>query len=80
MCLVLPYVFRDWPPQISRAFRLSCLADRANLYLPVLMTLHRVIATLLGFLILSRGVAGLYHQYARKDGLLGRMWFGGRGA
>jgi cytochrome b561 len=41
---------------------------------------HRVIATLLGFLILSRGAAGLYHQYARKDGLLGRMWFGGRGA
>lgn len=41
---------------------------------------HGVIATLLGLLILSHVAAGLYHQYARKDGLLGRMWFGDRGA
>jgi cytochrome b561 len=41
---------------------------------------HGVIATLLGLLILRHGAAGLYHQYARIDGLLGRMWFGGRGA
>jgi cytochrome b561 len=34
---------------------------------------HGVIATLLGLLILSHVAAGLYHQYARKDGLLGRM-------
>jgi len=41
---------------------------------------HGVIATLLGLLILGHVTAGLYHQFARKDGLLGRMWFGDRDA
>lgn len=41
---------------------------------------HGILATLLGLLILSHIAAGLYHQYVRKDGLFGRMWFGDRNA
>lgn len=41
---------------------------------------HGMLATLLGLLILAHVVAGLYHQFVRKDGLLGRMWFGDRDA
>ncbi len=41
---------------------------------------HGAIATLLGLLILAHVAAGLYHQFVRKDGLFGRMWFGKRGA
>ncbi|NNE78953.1 MAG: cytochrome b [Silicimonas sp.] len=41
---------------------------------------HGVIATLLTLLIVAHVAAGLYHQYVRKDGLLGRMWFGDRDA
>jgi cytochrome b561 len=41
---------------------------------------HGVIAVLLALLIASHVAAGLYHQYVRKDGLFGRMWFGDRGA
>ena len=39
---------------------------------------HGVIAKILGLLILSHVAAALYHQFVRKDGLLGRMWFGNR--
>ena len=41
---------------------------------------HGMIATLLWLLILSHAAAGLYHQFIRKDGLFGRMWFGNRDA
>ena len=41
---------------------------------------HGAMATLLGLLILAHLAAGLYHHLIRKDGLLGRMWFGDRGA
>ena len=33
---------------------------------------------LLTLLILGHVAAGLWHQYVRKDGLFGRMWFGRR--
>ena len=39
---------------------------------------HGIIATLLVLLILAHLVAGLYHHFIRRDGLLGRMWFGNR--
>jgi len=39
---------------------------------------HGILATVLGLLILAHVGAGLYHQYVRKDGLFGRMWFGKR--
>ena len=41
---------------------------------------HGAIATLLMLLILAHAAAGLYHHFVRKDGLLGRMWFGNRDA
>ena len=41
---------------------------------------HGIIAKLLGLLILAHVAAGLYHQFVRKDGLFGRMWFGKRNA
>ena len=41
---------------------------------------HGIIATLLSLLILAHVAAGLYHQFVRKDGLFGRMWFGNRDA
>ncbi|WP_425037323.1 cytochrome b [Primorskyibacter sp. S187A] len=41
---------------------------------------HGIIATLLGLLILAHILAGFYHHYVRKDGLLGRMWYGQRDA
>ncbi len=44
------------------------------------MAAHGVIATLLGLLIAAHVAAGLYHQFIRKDGLFGRMWFGDRNA
>lgn len=43
-------------------------------------TVHGILATLLGLLILTHVAAGLYHQFVRKDGLLARMWFGKRDA
>ncbi len=39
---------------------------------------HGVLTTLLGLLILAHIGAALYHQYIRRDGLFGRMWFGKR--
>ena len=39
---------------------------------------HGLFATLLTLLILAHVAAGLYHQFVRKDGLFGRMWFGER--
>ncbi len=39
---------------------------------------HGIIATLLGLLILAHIAGFLYHQFVRKDGLMGRMWFGNR--
>ena len=41
---------------------------------------HGMLASLLMALILAHVVAGLYHQFVRRDGLFGRMWFGDRGA
>jgi cytochrome b561 len=39
---------------------------------------HAVLATLLAGLIVLHIAAALYHQFARKDRLLRRMWFGRR--
>ncbi len=39
---------------------------------------HGVIAKLLAILIILHVLAGLYHQFARKDRLFSRMWFGDR--
>ncbi len=38
---------------------------------------HAVIGTILISLVALHGVAALYHQFVRKDGLLRRMWFSG---
>ncbi len=40
--------------------------------------LHGLFAVLLIALIVLHTLAALYHQFGRKDGLLRRMWFGGR--
>ena len=39
---------------------------------------HGALAALLGLLLLGHVAAALYHQYVRRDGLFGRMWFGRR--
>jgi len=39
---------------------------------------HGIIAKLLLLLVLAHVAAALYHQLIRRDGLLSRMWFGGR--
>ena len=39
---------------------------------------HGALAVVLMLLIAGHVVAGLYHQYVRKDGLFLRMWFGSR--
>lgn len=39
---------------------------------------HAVLATLLAVLIAGHVAAALYHQFALKDGLFRRMWFGER--
>lgn len=39
---------------------------------------HGFFATALALLIAAHVAAALYHQFIRKDGLLGRMWFGKR--
>lgn len=39
---------------------------------------HGLFATLLMLLILGHAAAAFYHQFIRKDDLLGRMWFGKR--
>ncbi len=39
---------------------------------------HGVIATILLLTIAAHVMAALYHQFIRKDGLFGRMWFGKR--
>ncbi|MCP3970299.1 MAG: cytochrome b [Rhodobacteraceae bacterium] len=39
---------------------------------------HGILAKLLGLLILAHVAGFLYHQFLRKDGLFGRMWFGNR--
>lgn len=39
---------------------------------------HGIFATALMLLIAGHIAAALYHQFARKDGLLARMWFGKR--
>jgi len=39
---------------------------------------HAVLATLLAVLIAGHVAAALYHQFALKDGLFRRMWFGKR--
>jgi len=39
---------------------------------------HGVLAKLLIALIAGHALAALYHQFIRKDGLLGRMGFGSR--
>ena len=38
---------------------------------------HGVLAKLLIALVVLHITAALYHQFVRKDGLLGRMWYGG---
>ena len=39
---------------------------------------HGALTTLLGLLIVAHIGAALYHQFIRRDGLFGRMWFGKR--
>ncbi len=39
---------------------------------------HGVLATVLMLLILAHVAAALFHHFVRKDGLIGRMWFGDR--
>ena len=39
---------------------------------------HGILAKLLIALIVLHFAAALYHQFIRKDGLLGRMWYGQR--
>jgi cytochrome b561 len=39
---------------------------------------HAALACLLVILIAAHIGAALYHQFVRKDGLIGRMWFGKR--
>ena len=39
---------------------------------------HGIIAKLLILTIVAHILAALYHQFIRKDGLFGRMWFGKR--
>lgn len=39
---------------------------------------HGIIAKVLFITIILHALAALYHQFVRKDGLLGRMWFGKR--
>jgi cytochrome b561 len=39
-------------------------------------TAHGLLAKLLMALLAGHALAALYHQVIRKDGLLGRMWFG----
>ena len=39
---------------------------------------HGIIAKLLMLTIVAHVLAALYHQFVRKDGLFGRMWFGKR--
>jgi len=39
---------------------------------------HGIIAKVLFLTIILHVLAALYHQFIRKDGLLGRMWFGKR--
>ena len=41
---------------------------------------HGVIAKLLLALVVLHVAAALYHQFVRRDGLIGRMWFGRRSA
>lgn len=39
---------------------------------------HGIIAKVLFVMIILHVLAALYHQFIRKDGLFGRMWFGKR--
>ena len=39
---------------------------------------HGVLALILMLVIAAHVLAALYHQFIRKDGLFGRMWFGKR--
>lgn len=39
---------------------------------------HGVLGIILLLTIVAHVLAALYHQFVRKDGLLGRMWFGKR--
>ncbi len=43
-----------------------------------LMTVHLWAAYALLFLVVLHILAALYHQFIRKDGLIGRMWYGAR--
>jgi cytochrome b561 len=43
-----------------------------------LMTIHLWAAYLLLILVIIHILAALYHQFIRKDGLIGRMWYGAR--
>ena len=42
------------------------------------MTVHLWSAYLLLFLVVLHILAALYHQFIRRDGLIGRMWYGAR--
>jgi len=41
---------------------------------------HAVIGSILISLVALHAMAALYHQFVRKDRLLARVWFGGRGS
>jgi len=39
---------------------------------------HGIVSKVFFITIILHVLAALYHQFVRKDGLLGRMWFGQR--
>jgi cytochrome b561 len=43
-----------------------------------LMTVHLWVAYILLVLVIIHILAAVYHQFIRKDGLIGRMWYGAR--
>lgn len=54
----------------------AALPETFSIYAPRIA--HGIIAKVLFITIVLHALAALYHQFIRKDGLLGRMWFGQR--
>ncbi len=54
----------------------AALPETFAIYAPRIA--HGIIAKVLFITIILHALAALYHQFVRKDGLLGRMWFGNR--
>jgi cytochrome b561 len=54
----------------------AALPETFSVYAPRIA--HGIIAKILFLTIILHVLAALYHQFIRKDGLIGRMWFGQR--